>query len=83
MKRIKLSKEEKTIENALLRGEYTKVSDKEMKAIQQALTVRKKDYTMTIRVNSEDIKKIKRKAAKAGVKYQTFISEVLHKVALF
>lgn len=82
MKRIKLSKEEKAIEKALLRGEYTKVSGKEMKAIQRALAARKKDYTMTIRVNSEDIKKIKKKAVKAGVRYQTFISEILHKVAL-
>ena len=36
---------------------------------------------MTIRVNSEDIEKIKKKAKKVGVKYQTYISEVLHQVA--
>lgn len=82
MKRIRLTKEEKEIENALLRGEYEKVSDKEMKGIRQALASRRKDTVMTIRVNSDDIKRIKRKAAKLGVRYQTFISEILHKVAL-
>lgn len=82
MKRIRLTKEEREIENALLRGKYAKVSDKEMKGIQQALAARKKDRVMTIRVNNEDIKKIKRKAVRLGVRYQTFISEVLHEVAL-
>ena len=36
---------------------------------------------MTIRVKSEDIKKIKKKAAKIGVRYQTYIAEILHQVA--
>lgn len=36
---------------------------------------------MTIRVNSDDIEKIKKKAEKIGVKYQSFISEILHQVA--
>jgi predicted DNA binding CopG/RHH family protein len=36
---------------------------------------------MTIRVNSEDIEKIKNKAKKLGVKYQSYISEVIHQVA--
>ena len=81
MKRIRLTKEEKEIENALLRDEYEKVSTKEMKEIHQALAARRKGTVMTMRVNSEDIKKIKGKAAKLGIGYQTFISEILHKVA--
>lgn len=36
---------------------------------------------MTIRVNSEDIDKIKIKAKKVGIKYQTYISEVIHQIA--
>lgn len=82
MKRVRLTKAEKEVESALLRGKYVKVSDKEMKGIQQALVARKKDKVMTIRVNNEDIKRIKIKAEKLGVRYQTFISEVLHEVAL-
>lgn len=81
MKRIRLTKEEKEIENSLMRGEYVKVPPEELKEISESLASRKKDLTMTIRVNSQDIKRIKKKAEKLGVKYQTFISEVLHQVA--
>ncbi len=81
MKRYKLTKEEKEIENALLRGEYVPIKGKELETIEKALKSRKKDITMTIRVNSEDIKKIKNKAKKLGIKYQSYISEVIHLVA--
>jgi predicted DNA binding CopG/RHH family protein len=81
MKKHKLTKEEKEIENALLRGEYIPIKGKELENIEKALKLRKKDITMTIRVNSEDIEKIKNKAKKLGVKYQSYISEVIHQVA--
>ncbi|MBI4826191.1 MAG: hypothetical protein HY807_07180 [Nitrospirae bacterium] len=81
MNRIKLSKEEKEIENALIRGAYTPINGKELEKIEKVLKARKKNITMTIRVNSEDIEKIKIKAKKVGVKYQSYISEVIHQVA--
>ncbi len=81
MKKHKLTREEKEIENALLRGEYIPIKGKELANIEKALKLRKKDITMTIRVNSEDIEKIKNKAKKLGVKYQSYISEVIHQVA--
>jgi len=81
IKEIRLTKEEKQIEDSLLRGEYAKVTGKKLEEISQSLAARKKDLTMTIRVNSEDIKKIREKAAKVGIKYQTFISSVLHQIA--
>ncbi len=81
MKKHKLTKEEKEIENALLRGKYIPIKGKELENIEKALKLRKKDITMTIRVNSEDIEKIKNKANKLGVKYQSYISEVIHQVA--
>ncbi len=81
MEKIKLTKEEKKTEDTLMRGEYIKVSNAELEELRESLTARKKDQTMTIRVNSIDIKKIKKKAENIGVKYQTFISEVLHQVA--
>ena len=81
MKKHKLTKEEKEIENALLRGEYIPIKGKELENIEKALKQRKKDITMTIRVNSGDIEKIKNKAKKLGVKYQSYISEVIHQVA--
>jgi len=81
MKKYKLTKEEKEIETALLRGEYIPIKGKELETIEKALRLRKKDMMMTIRVNSEDIKKIKIKANKLGIKYQSYISEVIHQVA--
>jgi predicted DNA binding CopG/RHH family protein len=81
MNKIKLTKEEKEIENALMRGEYSSIKGKELENIEKALKARKKDITMTIRVNSEDIAKIKIKAKKLDVKYQSYISEVIHQVA--
>lgn len=81
MKRAKLSKEEKDVEAALLKGEFKPLKGKELAKIENALKARKKDVTMTIRVNSEDIDKIKNKANKLGVKYQSYISEIIHQVA--
>jgi len=42
---------------------------------------RKKDAVLNIRVNHEDLHEIKGKAKKLGVRYQSFISELLHQVA--
>ena len=81
MKKLKLSKEEKEIESALLKGEFNPIKATELKSIEKALKARKKDITMTIRVNSEDIEKIKGKANKMGIKYQSYISEIIHQVA--
>lgn len=81
MKRIKLSRGEQEIEQALLRGEYVDVGRSEFEAIAEALTQRRKDTVLDIRVNSQDLKAIKEKARRYGIKYQTFISEFLHRVA--
>ena len=81
MKKLKLTKEEREIENALLKGEFKLVKGKELENIEKALKARKKDTTMTIRVNSEDIKKIKGKAKELGIKYQSYISEIILQVA--
>ena len=81
MRRVRLTKEEREVENALVRGEYRDVSKSEFEDIARAVALRRKDAVLNIRVNGEDLKHIKRKAKKLGVKYQTFISELLHRVA--
>jgi len=81
MRRIKLTRQEKAIENSLLRGEYVRIPDSEFNEIAKAIAAHKKDAVLNIRVNSQDLKSIKEKAAKLGIRYQTFISELLHKVA--
>ena len=82
MRRIKLTKYEKDIEDRLLRGEYVDVSKEEFDEIAKALDARKKDAVLNIRVNSYDLKNLKEKAHKLGVKYQTFIAEILHRAAI-
>ena len=81
MRRIKLTRQEKAIEDALMRGEYVDVSKEKFNEIAQAIVAHRKDTVLNIRVNSQDLKSIKQKAVRLGVKYQTFISEILHKVA--
>ena len=81
-KNIELTKQEKEIEDALIAGEFVSVDNRELEEISQAIARRKKDAVLNIRVNSQDLRSIKQKAKKLGVKYQTFISEVLHRVAL-
>jgi predicted DNA binding CopG/RHH family protein len=81
MRRIKLTKYEKDIEDRLLRGEYAEGSKEEFEEIAASLAARRKDAVLNIRVNSYDLKNLKEKAHKLGVKYQTFISEILHRAA--
>ena len=81
MRRMKLTREERATEDALLRGEYVRVSKKEFHEVAQMLARRRKDAVLNIRVNSEDLKSIKQKARRHGVKYQTIIAELLHRFA--
>jgi predicted DNA binding CopG/RHH family protein len=81
VRRVKLNRQEREIENALVRGEYVNVSEAEFATLAQAIVRRRKDAVLNIRVNSDDLKSIKRKAKRLGVKYQTFISELLHRIA--
>ena len=82
MRQIRLTRQEKAVEDALVKGEYVKVPPTEFSRIAEAVAARKKDAILHIRVNSQDLSNIKAKAQKLGVKYQTFISEVLHRIAI-
>ena len=81
MRKMKLTRKEKEIDDAFIRGEYVNVSPAEFASIAREIAHRRKDTVLNIRVNSEDLKEIKRKAQKLGVKYQTFIAELLHQFA--
>ncbi|MDO8805217.1 MAG: CopG family antitoxin [Elusimicrobiota bacterium] len=81
MKRFKLTKSEKAIENALLRGEYVPAPAHELKLVADAIAARRKDAVLNIRINSQDLNHLKQKAKTLGVPYQTFISEILHHYA--
>lgn len=79
MRKSKLTKEERAIEQSL--EEFVPVSRQEFGEIVNAIEQRKKDAVLNIRINRYDLESIKQKAKKLGIKYQTFICEILHKVA--
>ena len=81
MKKIKLNAEEKEISKAIERDEFIPVTGKQHDDVVNAIAARKKDASLTIRVNSRDINRIKKMAQKKGIAYQSYISEVIHKVA--
>ena len=81
MKKIKLTREEREVMAGIERDEFVPVTGKELNDVADAIAARKKDATLTIRVNSRDIYRIKKMAVKKGIPYQTYISEVIHRVA--
>lgn len=81
MKKIKLAPEEREIMAGIERDEFVPVTGKELNDVADAIAARKKDATLTIRVNSRDISRIKKLAGRKGIPYQTYISEVIHRVA--
>lgn len=81
MRPVKLTRQERAIEDALVRGEYVKVPHAEFEEIAKAVAHRRKDAVLNIRVNSADLTEIKQKARRLGVRYQAFLSELIHRVA--
>ena len=79
---MKLSKEEQAVDDALVQGGYPSAPNKMVEEIVAALERRKKDAVLNIRINQSDLDCLKAKAKRLGFKYQTFIAEILHKVAL-
>lgn len=78
MKKMTLTKEERAIEKALLRGHLKPASRAEFNRVANAIARRRKDAVLNIRVNSEDLASLKEKARVLGVPYQTFVSELIH-----
>lgn len=81
MRKTRFTRQEKKIEEALMKGEYLDVDKKDYDEIAHAIAARRKDAILHIRVNSQDLSNIKKLAKRLGVKYQSFVSEVLHRVA--
>lgn len=79
MRKVKLTREEQVIEDSL--EHFVPVEKQEYEQIINAIAARKKDAVLNIRVNSHDLANIKHKARQLGIRYQTFISEVIHRIA--
>ena len=81
MKKQHLDQEEKAIMEAIERDEFVPVTGAELRRVADAIAARKKDMTLTIRVNRNDINRIKKMAQKRRIPYQSYISEVIHRIA--
>ncbi len=81
LRQIKLTRQEREIEEALIKGEYVDVKPSLFEELAEAISSRKKDAVLNIRINKHDLENIKKKAKHLGVRYQTFVSELLHHVA--
>lgn len=54
----------------------------EMERFDEERAAKRKDAILHIRINSRDLAKLKEKAARAGLKYQTYIGEFLRRAVL-
>jgi predicted DNA binding CopG/RHH family protein len=79
IERIKLTKEEQWYEDHM--EEFVPITGPEYDFIVASLERKKKEMVLNMRINRDDLEAIKQKARKAGLKYQTLISEILHRVA--
>ena len=81
MKKQYLDAEEKEIMEAIENDEFIPVTGVELKRVADAIAARKKDMTLTIRVNRNDINRIKKMAQKRKIPYQSYLAEVIHRIA--
>lgn len=77
--KIKLTLEEQKFDDEA--DHYVDVGPEEFAKIKESINQWKKDSVLNMRMNAEDLGLIKAKAKKLGVRYQTFIAEVLHRLA--
>lgn len=78
MNPFKLTREEREIRDASLRGEYDPVSPEEFRAIAEAWKRARKNTVISLRLNRDDLEAFKKKAEAVGVPYQSMISELIH-----
>jgi predicted DNA binding CopG/RHH family protein len=79
-----LDADEQELEEAIEIGEFQSVQNlAEEKVYYQQLAqdTLNKTKSITIRLNENDLRKLKAKAIAVGIPYQTFIGSILHQVA--
>jgi len=84
--KMKLDNQEKRIEKALERGEFVRVLN--LKATKKLFKEAVKNYKeltrtkrITIRVNNEDLIKVKAKAQRSNMPYQTLLNVLIRQFA--
>jgi predicted DNA binding CopG/RHH family protein len=75
--------EEREIMEALKRGEYKSAPNlpERIKELKRAAANTLKKKPITVRVQQQDIERIKVKALEQGIPYQTLVSSILHRYA--
>ncbi len=78
-----LDDEEREIIEAMKRGEYVSAPDlpERIKEFKQAAANTLKKKPITVRIQQQDIERIKVKAMEQGIPYQTLVSSILHRYA--
>ncbi len=82
MKYFELDKEEKELLEEFERGEWIPVKDQaraKKEAMEAAKNTLKKTRNINIRLTERDLLKLKAKAAREGIPYQTLVSSILHR----
>lgn len=76
-------KEEEELMKAVERGEYEEVQSREeaLEFWQAAVRNTLRKRPITVRVQEQDIERIKVKALQQGIPYQTLVASVLHRYA--
>jgi predicted DNA binding CopG/RHH family protein len=79
---FRLNPDEMKLEAEMERGEWTSVSAMEAKRLRKEMVAAAgKDARVNLRLNPEDVRRIREKAEREGIPYQTLIGSVLHKFA--
>ncbi|OGE30528.1 hypothetical protein A3C59_05490 [Candidatus Daviesbacteria bacterium RIFCSPHIGHO2_02_FULL_36_13] len=86
MKYFELDEEERQLLEEVERGEWKPVSDKEFakfkkEAMEAARNTLNKTKNINLRLSERDLHKLKAKAIREGIPYQTLASSILHKAA--
>lgn len=58
-----------------------KIDPEDLRRIASDVVKKRKDKNMNIRISGEDLRLIRQRAKRLGIKYQTFVSEIMHHVA--
>ena len=77
MKKLKLSKEEKEIEE--FGGELKVASKSTQMKLEQIIEASNKTRSITLRIKENELNHIRREAEKEGLPYQTLITSIIHK----
>jgi predicted DNA binding CopG/RHH family protein len=77
MKNAILSREEESVERNF--EKYRPVSKETKNHVEKLIEVSRKSRPISLRINENDLERLKEKAKKNGLPYQTMINVVIHK----